>query len=304
MPELYDLYKKGTTLWESLELVRKKITITTARPGEPQNIAGRVRALEYQMSEIQNIWESVHQPQPQHEREKYEAEICQYKEAIEHLESLAKNALTDQCTEGIFVGLGFVSSYPPNIAIIHPNEWSFLEIDFKESSAVYTNGTYKKIRLVNALNLTKDDFQFIIKISTAQIEARIKSNSPHPSTSPQTVKNYHMGDTYHIQQAAAVGPQATAHNTTNVQNNSTSSINYTDLENQLSNLRGEMRKIATTADHDESLGAVAAAEKAVQNKDIKAAETHLKRAGSWALSVAEKLGVGLAVKFIEKSITG
>lgn len=255
------------------------------------------------MSQIQDIWARVRQPQPQHEKEIYDNDVANYQKAIAHLESLAKKSLTDDCTQGSFIGIGFIKTYPPSIAVIHPNEWAFLKINFKECSATYTHETYEKIKLVRPADLTKEDFQLLIETSIEQVAAKATEIHSSQPTSPKIVQNYHMGDNYHVQQAAAVGPQATANNTTIIQNNSVSSINYEELASQLSKLRGEIRKIATTVEHDESLGAIAAAEKAVHDKNILAAKNHLKKAGTWALSVAEKLGIGLAVKIIEKALT-
>ena len=302
MSELSEIYGKSTPLWELLQAFRKATSVTTAEPGEPKSIAGRVRALEYQISQIQDIWVRVRQQQPKHEKEIYDADIAKHQKAISHLESLAKTALTDDCAEGIFIGIGFIKTYPPSMAVIHPNEWAFLEVNFKENSATYTHETYEKIKLVRASDLTNEEIHLLIKISEEQVAAKAKKiHTPQP-TSPQIVQNYHMGDTYHVQQAVAVGPQATANNTTLIQNNSTNSINYEELANQLSKLRNEMRKASITAEHDESLGAIAAAEKAVHDKNIVTANKHLKKAGTWALSVAENLGISLAIKLIEKAL--
>ncbi len=113
MSELSEIYGKSTPLWELLQAFRKATSVTTAEPGEPKSIAGRVRALEYQISKIQDIWVRVRQPQPKHEKEIYDADIAKHQKAISHLESLAKTALTDDCAEGIFIGIGFIKTYPP-----------------------------------------------------------------------------------------------------------------------------------------------------------------------------------------------
>lgn len=87
------------------------------------------------------------------------------------------------------------------------------------------------------------------------------------------------------------------------QKNSISSIDYEELASQLSKLRSEMRNLSITAEHAESLGAIVAAEKAVRDKNIVTAKNHLKKAGAWALSIAENLGIELVVKVIEMALT-
>ena len=303
MSELSEIYGESRPLWELLQVFRKKTCVTAARPGEPKNIAGRVCALEYQMAQFQDIWARVMQPQPQHEKEIYDADIARHQRVISNLESLAKTALADDCAQGLFIGIGFIKSYPPSMAVIHPNEWAFLEVNFKENSATYTHETYEKIRLVRASDLTKEEIRLLINISEEQIAAKAKKIHTPQSNSPQIVQNYHMGDTYHIQQAAAVGPQATANNTMLTQKNSISSIDYEELASQLSKLRSEMRNLSITAEHAESLGAIVAAEKAVRDKNIVTAKNHLKKAGAWALSIAENLGIELVVKVIEMALT-
>lgn len=57
-------------------------------------------------------------------------------------------------------------------------------------------------------------------------------------------------------------------------------------------------------EHDETLGAVAAAEKAATAGDGPAVLRHLAGAGKWALGVAEKIGTAVAVEAIKRAMTG
>jgi replication fork clamp-binding protein CrfC len=74
------------------------------------------------------------------------------------------------------------------------------------------------------------------------------------------------------------------------------------LKNQLSQLRVALRKEAETLEHDTVIGQVAAAEIAAKDGNGVKTLEHLKNAGQWALNVAEKVGIPIAVVALKSSM--
>lgn len=109
-------------------------------------------------------------------------------------------------------------------------------------------------------------------------------------------------DTYNIPgQAGAVGPGARARDNTFQQVQG--GIDLLTLAKELDQLWAAMkREPEGPPEQDEAIGAVAAAEKAARHGDSLAIPQHLKTAGSWALAIAEKIGVPLAVEALKKAI--
>jgi uncharacterized protein YjbI with pentapeptide repeats len=113
------------------------------------------------------------------------------------------------------------------------------------------------------------------------------------------------GDTFNTGQAGAVGPNAHAHDMTFQQVQHQGALEIPRLAEELARLRAAMKREAGDApEADEAVGAVASAQKAVAAGDGAGALQHLKNAGSWALGVAEKIGVSVAAKAIEKAMQG
>ena len=105
-----------------------------------------------------------------------------------------------------------------------------------------------------------------------------------------------MGDKYEAGQAGAMGPGAHAHDMTfqQIWQQSSSEIDLPTLATQLSQLRAAMSEERESAEHDISIGQVAAAEQAASKGDGPKALEYLKNAGKWALDIASKIGVELA----------
>jgi uncharacterized protein YjbI with pentapeptide repeats len=110
------------------------------------------------------------------------------------------------------------------------------------------------------------------------------------------------GDTYNISgQAGAVGPGAHAQDNTFQQIQS--GIDLPKLAEQLGRLRDTMKGEATgTREQDKAIGAVADAEEAAVKGDGPAALRYLKGAGTWALGIAEKIGVNIATEALKKAM--
>ncbi len=87
-------------------------------------------------------------------------------------------------------------------------------------------------------------------------------------------------------------------------NQSGGEIDLAKLATELGRLRAAMRSEGSEPEHDIAVGYVAAAEKAAGDGDGPMTLENLKRAGVWALSVAEKVGVGLAVAAIKSAVMG
>jgi hypothetical protein len=110
------------------------------------------------------------------------------------------------------------------------------------------------------------------------------------------------GDTYNTGQAAAVGRNAQANNTTMTQGITTKIQNLNELVPELEVLRLEMKKRSTEPENDIAIGAIAMAEKAAKGGDEGGVLAHLKIAGGWALGVAEKIGIDLAASAIKDAL--
>jgi hypothetical protein len=113
-----------------------------------------------------------------------------------------------------------------------------------------------------------------------------------------------MGDTDSAGQAGAIGPGATASQIAfqQVWNQLQGSTRVEELLRELSALRTAMRSAASEPEHELSIGAVAAAEAAANAGDGVRTLEYLKKAGTWALDVATKIGVNTASSALKGSL--
>jgi hypothetical protein len=114
-----------------------------------------------------------------------------------------------------------------------------------------------------------------------------------------------QGDSYNVSgQAVNVGPQGTATTVSQhqVRTSGLGSIDLAALARELGELRSTLRKDATTAEQDASVGAVAEAEQAAAKGDEQSTLQALKRAGSWALDRAGAVGVVVAAAALRKAL--
>jgi hypothetical protein len=113
-----------------------------------------------------------------------------------------------------------------------------------------------------------------------------------------------MGDKYVTGQAGAVGPGSLAigqeYNQIWIQ--SAGDINLARLAEDLIQVRSAMRASADSVEEDLAVSDLAYAEIAAKEGDGPSVMAHLAKAGRWALEVAEKIGVELAAKAIQKSL--
>lgn len=109
------------------------------------------------------------------------------------------------------------------------------------------------------------------------------------------------GDTYNVGQGVGVGRNVKMDNTTVNQFQTQQKLDLPKLVDDLSKLRGEMKKQSSEPEHDVAVGEIAAAEAAAKAGDEKSVLDHLKNAGQWALEVGMKIGVPVAIEAIKKS---
>lgn len=117
----------------------------------------------------------------------------------------------------------------------------------------------------------------------------------------QIIQEVTLGDKYEAGQVGAQGPHAHAHDMTfnQIWNQSKEKIDLPTLANELNALRSEMQKSAKGAEDFSEIGNVATAEIEAQKGDGPKALSFLAKAGKWTLSVAEKIGVGVATAAIK-----
>lgn len=77
------------------------------------------------------------------------------------------------------------------------------------------------------------------------------------------------------------------------------SINFNDLEKELSELHSKMKIFSKTDEQDIAVGEIAKAKKASSEKNLEKIVIALKSAGIWALDVATKIGVTLATEALK-----
>lgn len=123
----------------------------------------------------------------------------------------------------------------------------------------------------------------------------------------------HMGDRYEggryevsgeEYQIGAVGEGAHVHDVTFNQKweQAQDSINLSQLAQELSVLRMELRQEATAPEHDVTLGEIAQAEAAAKANDGPKALEHLARTGKWALNAATTIGATVAAAALRAAL--
>jgi hypothetical protein len=126
--------------------------------------------------------------------------------------------------------------------------------------------------------------------------------SLHVTDNEKQMINYylgevHMGDTYNVQQAVAVGKHARAGKNTLIQINNGQTINEAELIDALAKLRLELSNYKEPEQLIEA-GIIAQAEVAAREGNVDKAKGLLKTVGSWTYDIATKLGISLIVDLI------
>ena len=107
-----------------------------------------------------------------------------------------------------------------------------------------------------------------------------------------------------VDSSVIIGGDSTG-NVTNINQSIKSKMDSLDLSqliDELSQLREAMAKEAKTDDESVAVAAVVQAKKAAQAKNREEMAKQLKAAGQWALDVATKIGIPLAIAAIKLSL--
>jgi len=74
------------------------------------------------------------------------------------------------------------------------------------------------------------------------------------------------------------------------------------VKKDLEELREAMAEVADTVDKQNAVGQIAMAEQSARSGEGPRAESHLRAAGTWALDIAKKIGVPLAVAALKRTL--
>ena len=140
------LYRKGVDAWTMRGDVRNRTKVNTARRFEPRTVSRRIDVLIDQREKIKNRWARLEQPQPDHERKAYLDELNEYEVVIRHLESLVDNGFMRHLLDGNITAFGYCHESPSLPLPIPTNEWAFMTLNFKDSTATGESLEYRAIR--------------------------------------------------------------------------------------------------------------------------------------------------------------
>ena len=87
-----------------------------------------------------------------------------------------------------------------------------------------------------------------------------------------------------------------------VQNQGLDQSQLDAIADGLAELRTDLLKLAGTPERDIEIGNIAAAEHAARQGDEKGMYASLKKAGSWVVDVATKVGIGVATEAIKRAV--
>jgi hypothetical protein len=167
----------------------------------------------------------------------------------------------------------------------------------------------EEIALFDELFLENVDADAIDRYTKTQLQAGYRHGRYESDTRSEFMKivmgDERMGDTYNVSgQAGAVGPNAHVHdvNFTQTWQQMQSSVDTSQLANELATLRAELERQGTEPAQKMAAGAVAAAEASARQNDGPKALEYLSSAGKWALDVAEKIGVAVATAAIRAAL--
>jgi hypothetical protein len=112
-------------------------------------------------------------------------------------------------------------------------------------------------------------------------------------------------NTYNVNQAGAVGPNAHARDMTfNQIVSHVENLDLSRLADELSTLQKAMKAKASNSDSDQDIAIanITLAAKAAKEKDVSKLVNYLKAAGQWALDIATKISVPVAITAITKAL--
>jgi hypothetical protein len=105
-----------------------------------------------------------------------------------------------------------------------------------------------------------------------------------------------LGDIYISRNVGAVGRNATAHNTTIIENHEArlAGVNLSALATQLNSLKRAMETADQDPSYFEAVATISAAEDSAKKNEQSRTVAKLRTAGSWAFEIATKIGVTVA----------
>jgi hypothetical protein len=124
-------------------------------------------------------------------------------------------------------------------------------------------------------------------------------------TREAVIREVVMGDKYEVRgQVGAVGRNAFAQHVTfqQVWQEHSPQLDLPQLANELETLRQELKRQATTREHDAAVAEVGAAAQAAERGDGPEALSRLQRAGQWALGAATAIGTSVAAQALRAAL--
>lgn len=159
------------------------------------------------------------------------------------------------------------------------------------------------------IELFEEDFIEIDSINKAEKYANKLATAVSPGHYTHDfryniIREVIMGDKYEAGQVGAQGKNAHAHDMTfnQIWQQNKEKIDLSILNNELEKLRSSLQSSATTAEHYSEIGAIATAEIEAKKGNGANALQALASAGKWSLSVAEKIGVGVATAALKTAL--
>lgn len=201
----------------------------------------------------------------------------------------------------------------PSIALTSRQEYQFdsrFPHDFQPRVVISTELSdavrviEREFDLYEQVFLKAEDAVQIERYTRMQIEAGALGGHYESNTRQQFVEVI-MGDKFDVRgQVGAVGRQAHAHDITfnQVWREIEQKTDLAKLAEELGKLQKQLDASASEPAHKLAVGAVAAAEQSAKEKDGSKALQYLKSSGTWALGVAEKLGLEVAKSAIKASL--
>jgi hypothetical protein len=111
----------------------------------------------------------------------------------------------------------------------------------------------------------------------------------------ERMEGHSVKNEYNFQTANVVGTDAHVHDNEFAQFvNATGQVQLDELAQELAALRNELKKRATSPEHDIAIGEVSAAEVSAREGDRQAVWQHLAKVGKWVLDTANQIGVSVA----------
>lgn len=167
-------------------------------------------------------------------------------------------------------------------------------IDFIVLQEKFSDSSYKDKNLVELYGRTAEmyqNFDFVDEKNITIIKQKFTG---------ETI----MGDKYEAGQVGAQGPNAHVHdiNFNQIWEQNKENLDIKKLNSDLVQLREALQKEASTAEHYSEIGAIANSELEIKKENGEKALEALAKTGKWSLSIAEKVGVPIAVSSMKAAL--